>query len=134
VVDGGRARPLGYVMVERLTDERERKSLTHAFGKRGITVMTTDAHREHEDKEKNDDGAALLRADPSASPTTTKALPKYRMWALHCPFKKSGFPVLGTFGTSEKAVIIMTVETWKRLCADVPQLQTTEFEVGSYED
>ena len=58
----------------------------------------------------------------------------YRIWALPCPFKKSVFPVLGSFGAREDSVVIMTVATWKRLCADVPQLQTTQFEVGTYED
>lgn len=57
----------------------------------------------------------------------------YRMWCLPCPFTKTGVPVLGSFGKTEKAVIVMTVETWKRLCEDVPQLQTTQFEVGSYD-
>ena len=57
----------------------------------------------------------------------------YRIWALHCLFRKDGTPSLGTFGKTERPVIIMTVETWKRLCADVPQLQTTQFEVGQYE-
>jgi hypothetical protein len=58
---------------------------------------------------------------------------KYRIWALHCPFNKKGFPVVGSFGSTERSVIIIPVETWKRLCADVQQLQTTQFEVGSYE-
>lgn len=59
--------------------------------------------------------------------------PQYRIWVLHCPFKKNGVPVLGNFGASEKPVVIIPLETWKKLCADVPQLQTTQFEVGSYE-
>lgn len=59
--------------------------------------------------------------------------PPYRVWALHCPFRKDGTPVLGSFGAREQSVVIMTVETWERLCADVPQLQTTKFEVGSYD-
>ncbi len=64
--------------------------------------------------------------------TGEKCMPT--MWVLHCPFKKSGFPVVGTFGTTEKAVVIMTLETWKQLCQDVPQLQTTQFNVGHYTD
>jgi hypothetical protein len=64
-------------------------------------------------------------ADPAA-PTP------YRIWALHCPFNKKGFPVLGTFGSRTRGVIIFDIETWKRLCADIPALQTTKFEVGSY--
>ena len=59
--------------------------------------------------------------------------PKPRMWVLHCPFRKNGTPVLGTFGATEQPIVMMTLETWKKLCADVPQLQTTMFEVGSYD-
>ena len=54
------------------------------------------------------------------------------MWVLECPFKKSGFPVVGTFGKTTKPVVIMTTETWKQLCKDVPQLQTMQFNVGHY--
>lgn len=57
--------------------------------------------------------------------------PKYRIWVAHCLFKKSGFPSLGTFGASEAPVVIMTMKTWEQLCKDVPQLQATQFEVGS---
>jgi len=69
--------------------------------------------------------------EPSPSPAPEKA--KYRIWVAHCPFKKNGFPSLGTFGASEAPVVIFRMDTWKRLCADVPQLQTTQFEVGSQE-
>jgi hypothetical protein len=57
----------------------------------------------------------------------------YRIWVAQCPFKKSGFPSLGSFGKSIAPVVIFKMETWKRLCADVPQLQTTQFEVGAEE-
>lgn len=67
-------------------------------------------------------------ATPAAPPTA-----QYRMWVAHCPFKKSGFPSLGTFGKEFKPVVIMTMATWEQLCRDVPQLQTTQFEVGSSE-
>jgi hypothetical protein len=53
---------------------------------------------------------------------------------MHCPFRKSGSPVLGTMGSSIQPVVVMTTETWTRLCADVPQLQTTMFEVGAWSD
>ena len=59
--------------------------------------------------------------------------PKYRIWAMHCPFRKTGSPVLGTFGRTTQPVVIMTMATWKQLCEDVPQLQTTQFEVGTWE-
>lgn len=55
----------------------------------------------------------------------------YRIWAMHCLFRKDGSPVLGTFGAREEAVVIMTIQTWNRLIKDVPQLQSTQFEVGS---
>ncbi len=58
----------------------------------------------------------------------------YRVWVTHCLFKKNGFPSLGTFGASEAPVVIMTMETWTRLCQDIPQLQTTQFEVGAQHD
>jgi hypothetical protein len=57
----------------------------------------------------------------------------YRIWVAHCLFKKNGFPSLGTFGASEAPVVIMTLKIWEQLCKDVPQLQTTNFEVGSQE-
>ena len=60
--------------------------------------------------------------------------PPLRIWAMHCPFRKTDSPVLGTFGASIQPVIIMKMETWKKLCARVPQLQTTHFEVGTYGD
>ena len=54
-----------------------------------------------------------------------------RLWVLHCPFRKNGSPVLGTFGATERAVVIMTLDTWQQLVADVPALQATQFEVGT---
>jgi hypothetical protein len=64
----------------------------------------------------------------SGSPTTQAP---YRIWVAHCLFKKNGFPSLGTFGKSEAPVVIMTVATWQKLCAEIPALQTTQFEVGA---
>lgn len=57
---------------------------------------------------------------------------KFRIWATPMLFKKNGFPSLGSFGASESNVVIMKMETWKRLCVEVPQLQQTEFEVGTH--
>lgn len=57
----------------------------------------------------------------------------FRMWAMYCPFKKDGFPVLGSFGSQIKPVVILTMDEWLRLCEAVPQLAETQFEVGSYE-
>lgn len=71
---------------------------------------------------------------PAAAETPAeREKPKYRIWAAHCPFRKSGSPVLGTMGSRIEEVIVIRVETWKRLCEDVPQLQTTLFEVGTFE-
>jgi len=53
-----------------------------------------------------------------------------RMWVMECPFRKTGSPVLGTFGARSQNVVIFTLESWKRLCQVVPQLQTTMFDVG----
>ena len=59
--------------------------------------------------------------------------PKYRIWAMHCPFRKTGSPVVGNMGASIKPVVIFEMATWTRLCQDIPALQTTMFEVGSYD-
>ena len=56
-----------------------------------------------------------------------------RIWAMACPFRKNGTPVLGTMGTTVRSVIVIEHDTWKRLCEEVPQLQTTQFEVGTFE-
>lgn len=58
----------------------------------------------------------------------------FRIWVTPMLFKKNGFPALGSFGASESTVVIFKMETWKRLCEEVPQLQTTQFEVGSQVD
>lgn len=74
-----------------------------------------------------------LSLQPSRSDAPVAEAPKYRIWAMACPFKKSGFPVVGTFGATVRNVVIFDVATWTRLCQDVPQLQTTQFEVGTLE-
>lgn len=56
-----------------------------------------------------------------------------RMWVLETPFNKRGVPVMGQFGSRSGNVVIFTTAEWKRLCDSVPQLQTTQFEVGSYD-
>lgn len=66
------------------------------------------------------------------SDVTEPEKPKYRIWAMTCPFRKTGSPVLGTFGATMQPVVIFSMATWKQLCEDVPQLQTTMFDVGSY--
>ena len=55
----------------------------------------------------------------------------FRMWAMHCPFKKDGFPSLGTFGKTIEPVVIMKASEWTRLCKAFPELGNTKFEVGS---
>jgi len=57
--------------------------------------------------------------------------PKYRIWVAPCAFKKNGCPSLGTFGTSIDNVVIFRMSTWKRLCEAIPDLATTQFEVGA---
>lgn len=63
---------------------------------------------------------------------TTEQKP-FRMWAMHCPFKKDGFPVLGSFGKEVKPVVIITMDEWNRLNEAIPELGRTMFEVGSYD-
>ena len=71
-------------------------------------------------------------SEPRKEPVTDLA-PHVRMWVLEAPFNKRGVPVMGSFGSRSGNVVIFTVSEWKRLCANVPQLQTTQFEVGSYD-
>lgn len=52
---------------------------------------------------------------------------------MACPFTKRGFPSVGNFGASVRNVVIFDMATWTQLCKDVPQLQTTKFEVGTLE-
>ena len=66
----------------------------------------------------------------ATAPLTPQPL---RIWAAHCPFRKTGSPVLGTMGATVQPVVVMTMATWNRLCADVPALQTMQFEVGTFE-
>ena len=58
----------------------------------------------------------------------------FRLWVFHCPFRKDGTPVLGTCGATIQPVVLMTMDTWTRLCAEVPALQTRQFEVWTYGD
>jgi hypothetical protein len=65
---------------------------------------------------------------------TDAALPQQapiRIWVLHCPFTKTGFPNLGHFGSSVRPVVIIPLAAWQKLCADIPALAATPFEVGS---
>ena len=55
------------------------------------------------------------------------------IWAVWMLFKKTGFPSLGTSGKTERMVVIIPMETWNALCAEIPQLRTKQFNVGSYE-
>jgi len=72
---------------------------------------------------------------PTDSPTATTNEPKspIRMWVLEAPFNKRGVPVMGQFGSRSGNVVVFSMAAWKKLCEDVPQLQTTQFEVGSYD-
>jgi hypothetical protein len=53
------------------------------------------------------------------------------IWAFHCPFRKEGSPVLGSFGATVRPVVILPMETWTRLCREIPALGAMQFNVGS---
>jgi hypothetical protein len=55
------------------------------------------------------------------------------MFALFCPCRKNGAPVVGSFGAQIREVVIFDMREWKRLCEQVPQLATTQFRVGRLE-
>jgi hypothetical protein len=74
----------------------------------------------------------MKSSDDQAVPVPSEQ-PKYRMWAVHCPFNKSGFPSLGQFGYTSRDVVIFSMETWTQLCEDIPALATAQFEVGTYD-
>lgn len=57
-----------------------------------------------------------------------------RIWVLHMPFKKNGFPVVGSFGAKTEGVVIMKLADWTAMCNEVEALKTRQFEVGHYED
>ena len=71
--------------------------------------------------------------EQDSRPTTAALQPQYRIWALTCPFTKQGVPVMGSFGSQIRQVVIIPVATWTRLCQEIPGLAATTFEVGSYE-
>jgi hypothetical protein len=85
--------------------------------------------------EKNDLGADAAAVDEAGAivPASTASHAAPTIWAVWMPFKKSGFPSLGTFGARERKVVIVPMETWNALCAEIPALQTKRFNVGSYE-
>lgn len=68
---------------------------------------------------------------PQPPPATITPFP--RIWTAYCPFNKTGAPVLGNFGKEVRGVVIMEIATWNKLCADIPALQTTQFEVGTFQ-
>lgn len=56
-----------------------------------------------------------------------------RIWVTPCAFKKNGFPSLGSFGARVANVVILPLETWTKLCAEIPELGKRQFEVGTQE-
>lgn len=54
-----------------------------------------------------------------------------RIWVTRCLFKKNGFPSLGSFGARTGEVVIIPLASWKRLCEEIPDLATRQFEVGA---
>jgi hypothetical protein len=85
----------------------------------------------YEDKNLARTASTRVTPDPDATAGKNEPVRLPRMWAMHCPFRKTGSPVLGSFGASIEPVVIMKMSTWTQLCKDVPQLQTTQFEVGT---
>lgn len=57
-----------------------------------------------------------------------------RIWVLHCPFRRTGSPVIGSFGATIRPVVIIPLETWNQLCQEIPALATQQFEVGAAGD
>lgn len=58
----------------------------------------------------------------------------YTIWKLDAPFNKKGFPVMGTFGSTARTVVVMEVETLKRMLNEHASLATAEFRIGTYQD
>jgi hypothetical protein len=56
-----------------------------------------------------------------------------RIWIFECPFTKHGTPVLGSFGSTIRNVVVIPVEAWTALCRDIPELGRYNFEVGSHD-
>lgn len=54
------------------------------------------------------------------------------IFAMWCPFRKDGVPVVGNFGAVRPVVIIESSE-WKRMLEKFPEMKTTEFRVGTDE-
>ena len=59
--------------------------------------------------------------------TTTESI---TLWVLDCPFRKDGAPVTGTFGARTEPVVILTLEAWKQLATEHPELGRRVFRVG----
>lgn len=55
----------------------------------------------------------------------------FRIWALHCPFRTNGTPVLGSFGKRIEPVVVMTMATWTELVRAHPSLALEQFQVGT---
>lgn len=58
----------------------------------------------------------------------------YTMWILEAPFSKHGVPLMGNSGASIAKVIVMRSETFKRLIANYPDLNSAQFRVGQYDE
>jgi hypothetical protein len=70
--------------------------------------------------------------DAEGAPDRESAAP-VTIWVAECPFRRNGSPVLGTMGSTTDTVIVFRSAEWKRLCAAIPALATTAFNVGTYE-
>lgn len=58
----------------------------------------------------------------------------YLVWAGTTAFHTDGAPILGTCGASAERVVVMRVETFKRLVAENRDLATAQFNIGEMDE
>lgn len=74
----------------------------------------------------------LASARPTPEPEPGSAAPPILMWNLVMPFRKDGWPLmLSAAYRSARRVLVIESDEWRRLCAQVPELATTRFKVGT---
>lgn len=73
-----------------------------------------------------------IGAEPMTNPTQPNTT-AHTIYALQCPFSKRNFPVVGSFGSLIREVVIIPVETWSQLCREIPGLAAAKFNVGTME-
>lgn len=57
---------------------------------------------------------------------------QYRIWQGLCAFRKDGSPVAGTMGSTHRSVVVMHVDTFKRMLDEHPTLKADDvvYEMG----